>query len=171
MHFLCLAIVWLDTVSCVLIVWILLTINSCVNTDWHHRIVIYLGENSPPRRHRHDSDVSPPRRQRHDSDVSPLRRQRNDSGASTPRRQRHDSDNSPPRRQKRDSDISPPRPRKSDSDNSPPRRMKEEGPAKKTLSGKTAGLSSAKNMRKEAEMLKLKELEMFNKVLFALLLL
>lgn len=58
--------------------------------------------------------------------------------------------------------------KRADSDSSPPRRQKDKDQSpdrfKKTLGGKLAGLSSAKDMKKEAEKLRLKELEMFNKV-------
>ncbi|XP_067943744.1 BUD13 homolog [Watersipora subatra] len=132
-------------------------------------------DTSPPRRKRHDSDTSPPRR-RHGSDTSPPRRKRHDSDTSPPRRKGHDSDTSPPRRRRHDSDTSPLRRRRHGSDSSPPRRKRNihdksshkngalDTSAKKTLSGKTAGLSSAQEMKKEAEKLKLKEIEMFNKI-------
>ena len=150
-------------------------------------------DESLPRRGRHDSDSdqSLPRKGRHDSDSdqSLPRKGRHDSDSdqSLPRKQRQnsDSDVSPPRRKglnsgsnkgpsrKRknsDSDISPPRRNNvnSDSDESPPRRKQDSHSKKdkmdKTLSGKKAGLSSAKDMKIEAEKLKQKESEAFKKV-------
>ncbi|WAR04469.1 LOW QUALITY PROTEIN: BUD13-like protein [Mya arenaria] len=146
------------------------------------------------KRHNSDSDPSPPRRQRNDSDSdqSPPRKQKrhgSDSDQSPPRKQRHnsDSDQSPPRRKRNfsDSDQSPPRSKgsrqsskqkavqditgkrkkhrhNSDSDNSPPRKGKEK--TEKTLSGKKAGLSSAKEMRREADELKMLEDEKFRQI-------
>ena len=141
---------------------------------------------SPPRKNRHDSDESPPRRRQDnsDSDHSPPRRKRNDSDSdqSPPRRNRQnaDSDQSPPRRKRQDSDQSPPRRKRqnSDSDQSPPRRRKtgggdsdsspprknKETKATKTLSGAKAGLSSAREMKHEAERVKRREAEAFGKV-------
>lgn len=141
-------------------------------------------DQSLPRNQRHDSDSdqSLPRKQRHDSDSdsSPARkpktlirksrfepRKRLDSDESPPRRQRHDSgsDKSPPRRKRHESgsDQSPPRRRRNDSgsDQSPPRRKDK---MSKTLSGKKAGLQSAKDMKMEAEKMKKKEDDAFKKV-------
>ncbi|EDO42071.1 predicted protein [Nematostella vectensis] len=148
-------------------------------------------DSSPPRRQRHDSpDESPVRRQRHDSDSSPLRRQRHDSPDESPvRRQRHDSDSSPLRRERHDSpdqspvrrkqhdssDLSPPRggiqndsdqslPRKrpgSDADLSPPRARKgsdsDQSPPRKGM----AGLLSAGDLKRENEIKRKREAEMF----------
>lgn len=141
---------------------------------------------SPVRKSRHDSDSdqSLPRRKRHDSDSdqSPPRRQRkaSDSDQSPPRRKnknvtKKDSDQSPPRRKRNDSDSdqSPPRKKRndSDSDQSPPRRKNinahktdDKGRARKTLGGATAGLSSAKEMKMEADKMKRREKEMFDKI-------
>ncbi|KAK7105751.1 BUD13 homolog [Littorina saxatilis] len=142
----------------------------------------------PARRNRHDSDSdhSPPRKQRHDSgsDQSPPRKGTN-SDQSPPRRKRHDSDESPPRKRKaqKESDQSPPRRnrRGSDSDQSPPRQRKRgkeddqspprrQGEGKKgakpdkTLGGAKAGLSSAAEMKREAELLRKKEEDTFKKI-------
>ncbi|XP_056010157.1 BUD13 homolog isoform X1 [Ostrea edulis] len=140
---------------------------------------------SPPLKKRHDSDSdqSPLRRTRHDSDQSPLRRTRHDSDSdpSPPRKGRHNPDQSPQRkrhnsdsdqsidtRQDSDSDPSPRRKGKhdTDSDHSPPRRGQRENSAKmnKTLSGKRAGLSSAKDMKREADILKKREDETFKQI-------
>nr|KAG5708706.1 hypothetical protein BaRGS_034923 [Batillaria attramentaria] len=148
---------------------------------------------SPPRRMRHDSDSdrSPPRKRRHDSDSdqSPPRkqnsvsssnarknkkqRQDSDSDQSPARRKRdHDSDQSPPRRKRdSDSDQSPPRRRQKggDSDQSPPQRTdksagKDSAKPSKTLGGAKAGLSSAAEMKREAEKLKKREEVMFAKI-------
>nr|XP_022323350.1 BUD13 homolog [Crassostrea virginica] len=144
---------------------------------------------SPPRKGRHDSglDPSPPRRGRHhsNSDPSPPRRGRHDSDSdpSPPRKGRHksDSDPSPPRKGRHDSDSDSSPPRKgrhdSDSDPSPQRkgRQKQGGNMKysskadsekisKTLSGKKAGLSSAKDMKREADLLRSKEHETFKQI-------
>ncbi|XP_071175282.1 BUD13 homolog [Mytilus edulis] len=141
-------------------------------------------DQSLPRKQRHDSDSdsSPARkpkslirksrfepRKRLDSDESPPRRQRHDSGSdkSPPRRKRHESgsDQSPPRRIRKDSgsDQSPPRRKRnnSDSDQSPPRKKDK---MSKTLSGKKAGLQSAKDMKMEAEKMKKKEDDAFKKI-------
>ncbi|XP_032239294.2 BUD13 homolog [Nematostella vectensis] len=156
-----------------------------VRRQWHD------SDSSPPRRQRHDSpDESPVRRQRHDSDSSPLRRQRHDSPDESPvRRQRHDSDSSPLRRQRHDSpdqspvrrkqhdssDLSPPRggiqndsdqspPRKrpgSDADLSPPRARRgsdsDQSPPRKGM----AGLLSAGDLKRENEIKRKREAEMF----------
>lgn len=114
---------------------------------------------SPTKKQRHDtgSDNSPPRRKRHDSgsDKSPPRRKRPDSGSdqSPPRRKRQESgpDSSPPRRKRKDSG----------SDQSPPRKKDK---MSKTLSGKKAGLQSAKDMKMEAEKMKKKEDDAFKKI-------
>ncbi|XP_064598389.1 LOW QUALITY PROTEIN: BUD13 homolog [Liolophura sinensis] len=148
---------------------------------------------SPPRRKSmdSDSDQSPPRRQRKgsDSDQSPPRRNRKDSDSdqSPPRRKRKDSDSdqSPPRRKRKDSDSDQSHPRRkrkdSDSDQSPPRRKRkgsdlEQSPQRKqkakdslvkpqkTLSGAKAGLSSAKDVRKETELLRKRHDAAFNKI-------
>ncbi|XP_053409155.1 BUD13 homolog [Mercenaria mercenaria] len=116
-------------------------------------------DQSPPRRRRHDSDndQSPPRRGRHhsDSDQSPPRRGRHDS----------DSDQSPPRRKRNqsDSDQSPPR-RPASSKNKSRKESAINSKTDKTLSGKRAGLSSAQEMRKEAEELKRKEDAKFKQI-------
>ncbi|KAH3691062.1 BUD13 homolog isoform X2 [Dreissena polymorpha] len=140
-------------------------------------------DQSPPRKKRHDSDSdqSPPRKERHesDSDQSPPRKKKHDSDSdqSPPRKKRHDSDSdqSPPRKKKHDSDSdqSPPRKKRldSDSDTSPHKKKieqarsssntKSKDSSEKTLSGKRAGLSSASEMRREAEDLKRREDEKF----------
>lgn len=151
-------------------------------------------DNSPPRSRRQqndDSDNSPPRRRRHDSDQSPVRERHedrrkehdykspknkniDDSDQSPVRRKQYDSDQSPPRRGQRkdsDSDQSPPRKRGDNSNMSKKRTHNNDSVgdlspqrANKTLSGKAAGLSSAKAMKNEIEKLRLKEIEKFNKV-------
>ncbi|XP_052259313.1 BUD13 homolog isoform X8 [Dreissena polymorpha] len=112
-------------------------------------------ERNSYRRRRYDSesDQSPPGKKRHDSD----------SDQSPPRKKRHDSD----------SDQSPPRKKRldSDSDTSPHKKKieqarsssntKSKDSSEKTLSGKRAGLSSASEMRREAEDLKRREDEKF----------
>jgi pre-mRNA-splicing factor CWC26 len=110
-------------------------------------------------RHDSDSDQSPPRKGRHKPDQSvPQKRHNSDSDQSVDRRQNSDSDLSPQRREP-----------ETDSDQSPPRRGRHNSSEKsakmnKTLSGKKAGLSSAKDMKREADILKKKEDETFKKV-------
>ncbi|XP_067662520.1 BUD13 homolog [Haliotis asinina] len=138
-------------------------------------------DQSPPRKGRHDSDSdqSPPRKGRHDSDSdqSPPRRHIQ-SDQSPPRRLRQfktDKDSKQRRRKTRfndsNSDNSPPRKRRhgSDSDSSPRRIKKEEDvenkkKATKTLGGAKAGLSSAREMKQEAEKMRKKEDDMFRKI-------
>lgn len=146
-------------------------------------------DNSPPRRGRKrydsDSDPSPPRKRR-DDDLSPVRgrkRQSSSSDQSLPRhhrdedlspvrssRKRHDSDSdqSPVRRRKvNDEDLSPPRSKRSknaDSDKDMSHVRKNGEPnekLKKTLAGTKAGLSSAKDVRKELHDLRKREKDAF----------
>ncbi|CAH1797408.1 unnamed protein product [Owenia fusiformis] len=139
-------------------------------------------DQSPVRkRHDSDSDQSPVRKRHSHSNQSPRRRKgrNSDSDQSPPRRKRKnsDSDQSPPRRKRKnsDSDQSPPRRNRknSDSDQSPPRRNRkisdsDKSPPRKkptkTLSGATAGLSSMQEMKREADKLRQKEKDAFNKV-------
>ncbi|KAK3587701.1 hypothetical protein CHS0354_042488 [Potamilus streckersoni] len=149
-------------------------------------------DQSLPRRQRHnsDSDQSPPRRKGHGSDVksrsgnSNKKKTSRESSTVSKAKLNIDSDQSLPRKKKKDSDSdqSPPRRQKpaADSDQSPPRRDRRglgvsrfdkqnedsdsAGKMQKTLSGKKAGLSSAKDMREEAEILKRKEDEAFRRI-------
>ncbi|XP_064651103.1 BUD13 homolog [Lineus longissimus] len=131
-------------------------------------------DQSPPRTKRHDSDSdqSPPRkRTRSDSDQSPVRKTNgSDSDQSPPRRksQNSDSDQSPARRKRQnsDSDQSPPRKKREENVRRPSRWGQEERDKKmkETLSGKKAGLSSAKEMKHEMEQVKQKENEAFKKI-------
>jgi len=149
--------------------------------------------NQSSRRHDSDSDLSPVRvSRRTDYDVLPKTagkrsRQRHDSDAdlspprardqSTSKRARHDSDLSPPRTKnlscRQDSDLSPVR-RDRNSDHSAlqsvHRQRRSSSPQKlqqtKTLSGATAGLQLAADMRKESQELKRRENTSFNKVSF-----
>ncbi|KAK6172268.1 hypothetical protein SNE40_015966 [Patella caerulea] len=148
-------------------------------------------DQSPPRRKRNgsDSDQSPPRRKRNDSnsDQSPPRRKRNDSDSdqSPPRRKRKYSDSDKSQQKKNKTDLSKTVKRKTsdkntNSGNSPkhknrnsdpdvPRKKlksdnKSEAKPTKTLGGAKAGLSSAKEMREEAERMKKKEDTAFKKI-------
>ncbi|XP_062613069.1 BUD13 homolog [Saccostrea cucullata] len=139
------------------------------------------------RRHESDSDQSPQRNRRHesDSDQSPQRNRRHDSDSdqSPQRNRRHESDSDQSPRRNRihdsDSDVSPPRKfSKSDSKKrkqtedvyktgkSMRRKEQDENGSKmnKTLSGKKAGLSSAKDMKREADVLRKKEDETFKQI-------
>lgn len=142
---------------------------------------------SPQRKGRNDSDSSPPRKGRNDSDsdASPPRKERNDSDsdASPPRKGRSDSDSdtSPQRRPRNLPDGLPQgnvsikeesnknqRKRAKANDqmsNSSKRRDKK---IHKTLSGKMAGLSSAKDMKREADIIRKKEDETFKQVVITL---
>ncbi|KAK3107918.1 hypothetical protein FSP39_025131 [Pinctada imbricata] len=146
--------------------------NSHSNQSPHGKHSKNLTIQKKKRQYDSDSDASPPRRKRQnsDSDQSPPRKQRKSkSDLSSQRKQikDFDSDQSPPRRQKRDSDSdqSPPRRQKrgSDSDQSPPRKHKKDK-MEQTLSGKKAGLSSAKDMKREAELLKQREDQAFKQI-------
>ncbi|XP_052719894.1 BUD13 homolog isoform X1 [Crassostrea angulata] len=136
---------------------------------------------SPPRRGRNDfdSDASPPRKERSDSDpdASPPRKGRSDSDASPQGKERNDSD----------SDVSPQRRPRNLSDDLPQGnvsikeesnknqryrakandKMSNKGRNKniqKTLSGKMAGLSSAKDLKREADIIRKKEDETFKQI-------
>ncbi|XP_061175983.1 BUD13 homolog [Saccostrea echinata] len=144
-------------------------------------------------RHESDSDQSPQRNQRHesDSDQSPQRNRRHesDSDQSPQRNRRHDSDSdqSPPRKlpksyskkgkQIEDAKYDHSVFRKSNSanesgksknlkDHSFQKEQDEKNSSKmnKTLSGKKAGLSSAKDMKTEADVLRRKEDETFKQI-------
>ncbi|KAI5631511.1 pre-mRNA-splicing factor of RES complex domain-containing protein [Phthorimaea operculella] len=142
------------------------------------------GKLKKPDRSRHknsDSDLSPPRKQRknYDSDESPPRKQRKnyDSDESPPRKHSKSKDTlrksrkpSPDRLYQKnpdsDSDLSPPRKqqaRKDDrnkrSNDSPPPTNKKM--AARTLDGKMAGLSDARQLRDENEAFRRREDEAF----------
>ncbi|PVD27610.1 hypothetical protein C0Q70_12774 [Pomacea canaliculata] len=115
------------------------------------------------------SDSSVPRRkpQESDSDQSPPRRKENesDSDQSPPRKRDKgsDSDQSPRRRRDKGSDSDQSPPRKRNSDQSLSWKQKDAKPSK-TLGGAKAGLSTAQEMKKEAQKLKQKEDAMFQKI-------
>ncbi|XP_026743439.1 BUD13 homolog [Trichoplusia ni] len=100
-------------------------------------------------KHSSDSDMSPPRKNKRQKSISPSRKQRSDHK----RKYNSDSDQSPPRRERNND-------RRGRNDSPPPSNKK----MAKTLTGMTAGLQDAKQLRKESEKFREKEEEVFKKM-------
>lgn len=116
-----------------------------------------------------DSDQSPvrSRKQHSDSDQSPVRKQKqnSDSDQSPVKKRKQHSDSDRQRHKLNSSQISRrPRTRFDSSPNRDRHRENSKDKMKKTLSGAKAGLSSAKMLREETEIMQKKEKAVFDKV-------